>query len=64
MTDLFGSILFLSLKQRINMREVLNFQSLRYLLFLQVLMEVRKKHPQQSYYRNRSQVLRLLNQQV
>ena len=46
------------------MGEVLNSQSLRYLLFLQVLMEVRKKHPQQSYYKNRSQVLRLLNQQV
>ena len=45
MRDLVGSILFLSLKQKVDMGEVLNFHRLRYLIFLQVLIEVwKKKH--------------------
>ena len=43
MRDLFGSTLSHSLKQRI---EVWNFHWLRYVLFLQVLMEVWKKYTQ------------------
>ena len=64
MTDLLGFILFLSLKERIDMEEVLIFHQLWYLLFLLVLMEVWKKHRQHSYYRNWNQVMRLLNQQA
>ena len=49
MRDLVGSILFLSLKQKVDMGEVSNFHRLRYLIFLQVLIEVwKKKTPTQS----------------
>ena len=48
MRDLVGSILFLSLKQKFDMGEVLNFHTLGYLIFLQVLIEIWKNKTKQN----------------
>ena len=64
MRDVFGSILFLSLKQRIGMGVVLKYPLTQVLLYFANVDESMKKHPKQNYCRNGGHVLHLLNQQV
>ena len=64
MRDLFGSILFFSLKQRIEMGEVLKYQLTRVPFFLANVDGSTKKTPKQSYCRNCNQVLHPLSQQA